>query len=136
VREVDPGFTVPIISHLYFALGRLEEAQRALMVSLRAAPVATPLVEVALRGWAEDGWEGSQRAIAEFFAAVEGFSPHVIAMSYALAGDADEAFAWLDEAYRRRDPLLITLKGQPSFDPIRSDPRFDDLVRRVGFPAD
>ena len=82
------------------------------------------------------GWEGSRRAVAEVYAAIEGFSPNSIAIIYSLAGDTDEAFAWLEEGYRRRESLMINVKGQPGFDPIRSDPRFEDLVRRIGFPAD
>lgn len=92
--------------------------------------------DAALRGWAESGWEGSMRAVAGFYTSVEGFSPTVIAMYYSLAGDTDQAIAWLEAGYRQRDPLMASVKGQPSFDPIRSDPRFDDLVRRIGFPGD
>ena len=76
------------------------------------------------------------RASAELFASVEGFSPFIIALFYSLAGDTDEAIAWLEEGYRQRDPLMVNVKGQPSFDPLRADPRFDDLVRRIGYPED
>jgi len=44
--------------------------------------------------------------------------------------------AWLEKGYRRRDPLMINVKSLPSLDPLRSDPRFDDLVRRIGYPED
>ncbi len=39
---------------------------------------------------------------------------------------------WLERAYEERDPL--TAKTDPRLDPIRSDPRFQDLLRRIGFP--
>ncbi|MCH7555661.1 MAG: hypothetical protein IIC08_06705 [Proteobacteria bacterium] len=51
-----------------------------------------------------------------------------------LAGEVDEAIAWLEESYRQRNPLMVSVKGQPSLDPLRADPRFDDLVRRIGYP--
>ncbi len=41
---------------------------------------------------------------------------------------------WLKRAYEERDPLLIQAKVDPRMDPLRSDPRFDDLLRRIGFP--
>jgi hypothetical protein len=48
----------------------------------------------------------------------------------------NEAFAWLERGYRERDPQMIALKAFPPFDPLRSDPRFDDLLRRIGFPEE
>ena len=137
VREVDPAFTSPVISHLYFGLGRLEEAHRASIAHLeRCGSRCDASREAQLRGWAEGGWEGSMRASAELLASIEGFSPNAIARFYSLAGDTDEAFAWLEEGYRRREPLMLNVKGQPSFDPLRADPRFDDLVRRIGYPEE
>jgi hypothetical protein len=47
-------------------------------------------------------------------------------------GDYDEAFVWLERAYREQSNLLQFLKVHPFFDPVRGDPRFADLVRRVG----
>ncbi len=136
MREVDPAFTDPMISHLYFGLGRLEEAYRASIAHYEKCGdrLCDALREAELRGWAEGGWEGSKRAAAELLASIEGFSPNAIATFYSFAGDTDEAFAWLEEGYRQREPLMVNVKGMPSFDPIRSDPRFDDLVRRIGFP--
>jgi hypothetical protein len=46
--------------------------------------------------------------------------------------DKDRAVAWLDKAYQERSYLMAYLKVIPLADPLRSDPRFDDLVRRIG----
>jgi serine/threonine protein kinase/Tfp pilus assembly protein PilF len=60
-------------------------------------------------------------------------SPDEIALIYANLGEKDQAFAWLDRAYEARSAFLITrILGCPNFDPLRSDPRFDALVRKIG----
>jgi eukaryotic-like serine/threonine-protein kinase len=61
-------------------------------------------------------------------------SPIWAARSYALLGEKDQAFEWLEQAYRERDNWLVMLKVFPWWDGLRSDPRFTDLVRRVGLP--
>ena len=52
--------------------------------------------------------------------------------AYLGLGENDQAFAWLEQAYKEQSNILQFLKVHPLFDPIRSDPRFADLVRRVG----
>lgn len=62
----------------------------------------------------------------------EGVGRYEIALIYAGLGKKDEAFEWLEEAYKVRDEGLTYLKIDPCLDPLRSDPRFDDLLSRVG----
>ena len=57
-----------------------------------------------------------------------------LALIYIGLGQNDQAFDWLEKAYRERSDQLIYLKVDPRLDPIRSDSRFADLVRRVGIP--
>ncbi len=57
-----------------------------------------------------------------------------IALIYAGLGDKDEAFAWLEKAYDERSFNMTWLKVEPRWDSLRSDPRFADLVRRLGLP--
>jgi hypothetical protein len=91
------------------------------------------------QGWAEGGFEGSARALIETAAGREGVSPVatplVIAALCATIGETDEAFAWLERGDRDRDPLMVLLKAHPWFDPMRSDPRFQDLLRRINYPG-
>jgi hypothetical protein len=56
------------------------------------------------------------------------------AQIYAQARDADRAFAELNRAFEVRDPGLIGLKVDPFLDPIRGDPRMDELARKLNFP--
>ncbi len=52
--------------------------------------------------------------------------------AYAGLGDNDEAFAWFERAYKEQSNIMIYLKVFPPYDSLRGDPRFQDLVRRVG----
>jgi len=57
-----------------------------------------------------------------------------LAIAYAHLGENDRAFEQLEQLYRNRGFEMLTLKNNPDLDPLRSDPRFQDLVRRVGLP--
>jgi tetratricopeptide (TPR) repeat protein len=57
-----------------------------------------------------------------------------IALVYAGLEDKDQAFTWLDKAFEERFNRLAYLKVEVLWDPLRSDPRFTDLLRRVGIP--
>ena len=62
-------------------------------------------------------------------------SPYFIAVIYSGLGERDQTFAWLEKAYQERHPYMTLIGVEPVFDPVRSDPRFADLVRRVGLPS-
>lgn len=55
-----------------------------------------------------------------------------IAQVYALLGEKDQAFAWLEKDFRDRNGGLTLIKVMPFLDSLHSDPRFADLVRRIG----
>ncbi len=57
-----------------------------------------------------------------------------VAITYAAVGDKDGAFAELEKAYQNRDWFLQRIKVDPFMDPLRNDPRFDELVRKLNFP--
>jgi DNA-binding winged helix-turn-helix (wHTH) protein/TolB-like protein/lipoprotein NlpI len=61
-------------------------------------------------------------------------SPFYIAVIYAGLGEKDDAFAWLERAYQDRSWWMATLKANPQFDSLRSDARFQDLLRRMNLP--
>src|SRR5207244_11599458 len=78
----------------------------------------------------------AQRTLAELqeVSKQRSVSSASIALIYIALGDKDQAFAWLEKADKERDGILARLKVDPRFDSLRSDPRFADLVRRVGLP--
>ena len=61
-------------------------------------------------------------------------SPGQLAIIYIGLGEKDKAFAYLEEANKMHDLNIMRLKVERRFDPLRSDPRFNDLVRRIGIP--
>jgi DNA-binding SARP family transcriptional activator/TolB-like protein/Tfp pilus assembly protein PilF len=60
---------------------------------------------------------------------------YAVALVYTALGERDQAFAWLDRAVQERTHWLLWLNRDRRWDPIRSDPRFGSLVRRVGLPS-
>jgi eukaryotic-like serine/threonine-protein kinase len=60
--------------------------------------------------------------------------PFDIAGIYAALGAKDQSFQWLQTAYERRSPGMVYLKCATTFNPLRSDPRYADLLRRMGLP--
>lgn len=83
--------------------------------------------------YAKAGEPEKARAILEGLeAGKEYVSPAALAILYAALGEREQAFALLERAYSAHDQQLIWLGVEPGFDPLRSDPRFQDLMRRVG----
>ena len=60
--------------------------------------------------------------------------PRHPASYYAQLGDKVQAFVLLEKAYEKHDGGMFTLKVHPWWDPLRDDPRFQDLLRRMNFP--
>ena len=58
--------------------------------------------------------------------------PYDIGSLYAELGDKDQAFVWLEKAFAERADGLTWLNVEPMLDPLRDDPRFQDLIRRIG----
>jgi tetratricopeptide (TPR) repeat protein len=79
--------------------------------------------QAALRAWIDDV---KKNASHEFV------SPFAVALTYGILGDKDSAMEWLEKAYEDRDVDLVTVNADPVFDFLHSDPRFQDLRRRIG----
>jgi tetratricopeptide (TPR) repeat protein len=78
----------------------------------------------------KDGWEGYLRNMTGP-GAEESFAR---APYYAALGEKDEAFTVLNDAFERRSFVLVNIKVNPLLDPLRDDPRYDELVKKIGFP--
>jgi hypothetical protein len=62
--------------------------------------------------------------------------PSTFAFGYAGLGQWDAAFEWLEQAYEVRDPLIMPIKTYYFLDPVRDDPRYRALLRRMNLPVE
>ncbi len=87
--------------------------------------------------YAVSGKKSEARAVLDELKQLSGEQyvlPPSIALIYAGLGEKDQAFAWLEKGYEERSFQMQWLNVEPRWDSLRSDPRFADLVRRVGLP--
>jgi Flp pilus assembly protein TadD len=76
----------------------------------------------------------ARRALAKSLRLSEGkpVSAGAVALVRAALGDKNQAYLWLEKSYTQQSSFMITLKYWAVFDSLRSDPRFEDLINRVG----
>jgi hypothetical protein len=88
------------------------------------------------QGYTKTGFRGAMRAWAaglELIAKQGGIvQPDLLAYLYSILGDRDRAFAWLEKSMEMHTAQPPARKIDPTVDDLRSDPRFRDLLRRVG----
>jgi len=143
--DPDDGLALSALQRAFIVKGMRDE-----QLALQRQRIAKDRGRVAAfeRGLAEGGYEGVQRGIADLLAAryeeaggvpnpgaSRVFLPCGIALRYIDAGDYGRAIDWLEE-YEVRDPNLPYSIGDPVSDPLRTDPRFQALARRMDLPAD
>ena len=120
--QSDPNFRPAHykLSQLYATTGRFAEAvselQKFRPVSGSFSPDAKGYLALTLASTRKDDWASAEAA------------------AFAISGDRESAFQYLEKAYAGEDEELINDIRFPAFDSIRSDPRYADLMRRVGLP--
>jgi TolB-like protein/Tfp pilus assembly protein PilF/predicted Ser/Thr protein kinase len=139
------GFAQNQFQFIYIAAGMRNEALADQRLIIARDPERLAAFE---RGFAESGYEGAQRALADMLAVRReksqtnpggalpyqaGIASVNIALRYLGAGDKDRAIEWLYKAYADRDSG-VTYLGRSYWAPLRSDPRFQTLIRRIGLP--
>ena len=138
--ELDPRFDGAHsgLARSLEALGRFDEARAELAEASRVSGgVAGPSFGLAHLEAAAENEPEARRILAELTEARETrvVSAWGIAVLHASLGDVDEAFRWLEIAIRERSSGMILLRVHPRLDPIRKDPRYSALVRRVGLES-
>ncbi len=109
----------------------VEECQNAVSLSgddlFRAVDLA--------RAFAQSGNKAAARKMLNDWRARRGYvPPSFFAQVYVALGEKDQGLAWIERAYTDRDVNLVFLKEDPAFDSLRSNPSFQDLMRRLAFP--
>ena len=143
--ELDPGYPDASIAlaRTYVTLGMNQNAiaalQKALIFSDREPLVLGALAHAHARaGRREEALKlvGELKRMEERREAEGKSIPRFsFVWAYAGLGDKEQAFAWLEKAYQERRGRMFLLNVDPLLEPLRSDPRFQDLVRRVGLPS-
>jgi TolB-like protein/DNA-binding winged helix-turn-helix (wHTH) protein len=137
--ELDPSFA-PVhgtLGHAYAAKGMYREAlaeyEKTSALS-GGSPLSTAFVGYAHARLGQRSY--AFRVLDQLRAAAK--QRYVSALSFAIVyvglGEKEQALLWLEKAYDERTNSLAYLKVQATWDPLRSDPRFADLVRRIGLP--
>jgi tetratricopeptide (TPR) repeat protein len=144
--ELDPNLPIPYMAlgDTYAAKGMYREAiaeyQEAIRVHGGTAPPIEAMIGVAYAKLGERG--KAEEILQKVKAAKPDETPQNfgniyernLELLYDALGMRDEAFATLEKAYLKREPTLPLANTDPAFDNLRSDPRFADLMRRVGLP--
>jgi tetratricopeptide (TPR) repeat protein len=133
--ELDPNFALAqvVLAQAYAAKGMHEEAVEVAERLARTDSEPQHMVTLAEAYAAAGRREDALRILEEIHGSA--IDPVYVAYVYAALGDADAAFEWLEKAYERRQLLVTLIHAFPSLDPLRSDPRFADLLRRIGLPG-
>jgi eukaryotic-like serine/threonine-protein kinase len=141
IIEIDPTFapTHMHLSEAYFYTGKydlwLAEWQRA--AELRGDSDKVARVKAVKEEYAKSGLSGARRKMIQFLdeqVKHTYLDPFGIAENYALDGQKDQAFAWLDRACGEKSTAVGYLKVSPALDSLRSDPRYAALLKRMGLP--
>jgi TolB-like protein/Tfp pilus assembly protein PilF len=137
--EMDPHFA---LTHIYLAeVYRLKGMNEEALIEYHKAAtlygVSPGIVAARKEAYTRFGWKGfwqkqldmnKEQANASYVRA------WYLAVPYGYLGDKDQAFNWLQKAYEERDSFLVFLNtGLPQLDNLRSDPKFAELMRKIGF---
>jgi DNA-binding SARP family transcriptional activator/Tfp pilus assembly protein PilF/TolB-like protein len=121
----------PFLADGYREMGRYDDAIREYLSYKDRLGVATP-AGLAIT-YARMGREEEARAILREWESSLGTGRYrALAIIHAALGEVDEAIAYLERVFEVRPTGLLSLRVDAVYDPLRSDPRFDDLVRRMG----
>ncbi len=135
VLDIDAKFTPArrMLEEVYAQSGKQKEAvaERARILSLSGSPEFAASIE---EDFSKSGYKGVLQSWLDGLTEISkhGYvSAYSIAEGYMRLGQKDKVFEWLDKAYEDHDSGLVSIAVEPMFDPVRSDPRFKDIVRRM-----
>jgi TolB-like protein len=134
--ELDPGFARAhrTLAEVYRVKKDYANAveERAQFFDLVGQPQNAALIRAT---FAKEGWLGFARLVTAKNSPLRDSNNNwVVAKAYVDLGGKDKVFAELNKAFETRLSSLLWLKVEPQFDPLHDDPRFQQLLKRIGFP--
>ncbi|MEW6209126.1 MAG: protein kinase [Acidobacteriota bacterium] len=140
--DLDPNywFAYLALSRVYEETKQLDEMMATIQKARQKESAADSQLMAALgRGYAlmgrrREAWMTVEELKKRSKRGLPDVGAYYIAMIYAALGEKDQAFEWLERGYQERTFFMTWLNVDPQIAPLRSDPRFADLVRRVGLP--
>ena len=136
VEDSEPNFWVvhSTLGQTYLAKGDVTDAIRELELARSLSPETTRNIALLGDAYAIVSRRDEARQILEQLVSQSGkryISPIYMGIVCIGLGQKDQAFNWLEKAYEERSDWMVLLRTEPVFDPVRSDPRFQDLLHRV-----
>ena len=133
----DDAFAGWILGFALIANHHPQEAVTVLEKAVSASDQSPAIVGLLIHAYAQSGRRADALHLLEKLKRrkLTGYVPAAaLILAYLGLGEYDQAFLWLQEAYKEQSNILQFLKVHPFFDPVRDDPRFKDLLRRIGLP--
>ena len=134
----DDAWALWILGFVRIANHQLEQAIPELETAVSASKRSPAVVGLLANAYAQAGRRRDALRLLEELKKRKqtGYvPPAALVLAYLGLGDSDQAFVWLEQGYKEHSNILQTLKVLPTFDPVRADPRFIDLVHRVGLDS-
>jgi TolB-like protein/Flp pilus assembly protein TadD len=133
--KADDAYASWILGFALIASGRPQEAVPVLEKGVSSSDRSPAILGLLVHAYAKAGRRADALRLLEELKRRKQ-TRYVPAASFILAylglGEYDQAFVWLEQGYKEKSNILQYLKAHSFFDPVRSDPRYADLVRRVG----
>ncbi len=140
VVEMDPSFANAhlLLATAYHIEGRAEESLDEYLKAMALNGESAARVAAYRKAYREKGLRGIYQKELDGLLTKRGATgrcpPISVAWFYTLLGDKEEAFKWLEIACTEHAAEIVIAKTSAEFDPLRSDPRFSQLMRRIGLP--
>jgi serine/threonine protein kinase len=134
-RRFGPAYA--FLCEAYLKKGMYEKAILAAQEPVKFAPGTSVYLTILGNAYATSGKrDEAEKVLAEIteLSKRQYVQPSYISLLYSGLGDKDRAIEWLEKAYVNRDDRLIFVITDPMIDNIRSDSRFQEIVRRIGLP--
>ena len=137
--ELAPGFVLALsdLAEDYLSMSMYPEAIASVEKAMSLAGCTPPLIATLGRAYAISGRKDEAEILLQELQD-KGKSEYVLPIHFAALygdlGNTDEAFRWLEKVYQERHYGMFLLRIPSQWEPLRMDPRFDDLLERMNFP--